>query len=293
MSIDYFQLKARQFSAVRQVYHEKDTMSYALALGAGQHPTHSRMLRWVYEKDLEALPTMAVVLAHPGFWLKEPDSGVDWRQVLHGEQRLRIHAPLAASGEVTGTTRVKALIDKGEGKGAVIVTERTLHDAGSGDLLASIEQVTFCRGDGGFAQGGRQPSDESLPGLARCPEGPPTVSHTFGTRPDAALLYRLCADLNPLHADPEIARQAGFDRPILHGLATYGVAGMALLASMGDFEAARLRRFDARFTAPAYPGDSLRTDIWRGREGGLSFRVTATDRDVIVLDCGVAELDAA
>ena len=156
MPIDYFRLKERRFPEVRQSYREKDTMFYALALGAGQQPTHSRMLRWVYEKELEALPTMAVVLAHPGFWLKEPDSGVDWRHVLHGEQRLRVHAPLATSGEVIGTTCVKALIDKGEGKGAVVVTERTLRDAGSGGLLASIEQMTFCRADGGFAQGGRQ-----------------------------------------------------------------------------------------------------------------------------------------
>ena len=293
MPIDYLHLKERHFPEVRQTYCEKDTMFYALALGAGQHPTHSRMLRWVYEKELEALPTMAVVLAHPGFWLKEPDSGVDWRHVLHGEQRLRIHAPLTASGEVIGTTRVKALIDKGEGRGAVVVTERTLRDAGSGGLLASIEQITFCRADGGFAQAGRQPSDAPLPALARCPAAPPTASHTFTTRPDAALLYRLCADLNPLHADPEIARQAGFETPILHGLATYGVAAMALLAAVGDFKASRLRRFDARFTAPVYPGDTLRTDIWQGDGGELSFRVTATERNTMVLDCGMAELEAA
>lgn len=293
MPIDYFRLKERRFPEVRQSYREKDTMFYALALGAGQQPTHSRMLRWVYEKELEALPTMAVVLAHPGFWLKEPDSGVDWRHVLHGEQRLRVHAPLATSGEVIGTTCVKALIDKGEGKGAVVVTERTLRDAGSGGLLASIEQMTFCRADGGFAQGGRQPSDAPLSALVRCPPGSPTSSHTFITRPDSALLYRLCADLNPLHADPEIARQAGFEQPILHGLATYGIAGMALLASVGDFKASRLRRLDARFTAPVFPGDTLRTDIWQCEGGVLSFRVTATERNVMVLDCGMAELDVA
>lgn len=293
MPIDYLRLKQRRFPEVRQRYRAHDTMFYALALGAGQHPTDPHMLRWVYEQDLEALPTMAVVLAHPGFWLQEPDTGIDWRHVLHGEQRLRIHAPLASSGEVIGTTQIKALVDKGEGKGAVVVTERTLRDAASGHMLASIEQITFCRADGGFAQGGRQPSDAALAPLMRCPAGPPTLAQTYSTRPDAALLYRLCADLNPLHADPEIARQAGFARPILHGLATYGVAGMALLATVGGFRAARLRRLDARFTAPAYPGDSLRTDIWQGVDGACSFRVTATERDVVVLDCGMAELDAA
>jgi len=288
MVIDYATLKNWKFPVIEQIYTEKDTMLYALALGLGVDPTDERHLRFVYEKDLLALPTMAVVLGYPGFWMKDPATGIDWVRLLHGEQRLTLHAPLPPQGAVTGRSRVKSVIDKGADKGAIVVTERALSDRDSGRPLATIEQVSFLRGNGGYSESG-QPSDslEAYPSLIG--DGPPDCVRDVLTRPDMALLYRLCADDNPLHADPAIARSAGFDRPILHGLATYGVACHAVLDDWCESDPGRLRRFNVRFTAPVYPGETLRIESWRGN-GEVGFRARAVERDVMVLNNGYAEI---
>ena len=229
MTLDYQTVKSWPFDDVVQRYEEKDTMLYALGIGLGYDPMDERQLPYVYEeKTLRAFPTMSVVLGFPGFWVRDPRTGIDWVRVVHGEQRLTMHAPLPASGTVVGKTRVSHVVDKGAGKGAIVVSERTLHDEG-GKLLATLQQSTFCRGDGGFGQGDAPP--EALPAT---PDAEPDRSCTLQVAPNAALLYRLNADPNPLHADPQVARKAGFERPILHGAEYEGWIWWLLLNGLMD-----------------------------------------------------------
>ncbi len=294
MTINYQQLKARIFPDVRQTYSARDSMLYSLSLGLGSDPLDPRALPFVYEGTaggLRVLPTMAAVLGYPGFWAKEADSGIDWVRLVHGEQSLIVHKPLPTAMTLMGKNRITDLIDKGEGKGAIVVVERRLEDT-CGVLYATLRQVIFCRGDGGFsALHGGQPSDPPLTPLAATPEDrAPELIDEQAIRPEAALLYRLLADDNPLHADPAVARAAGFERPILHGLATYGLAARALIRQCAGDDPTRLRRLDVRFAAPVFPGETLRTEIWRD-VSGLRFRARVLERDRIVLSHGRADID--
>ena len=288
MTIHYQQLKARAFEPVRQHYTQRDTMLYALSLGVGNDPLDSKNLPLVYEgmdQPLQALPSMSSVLGYPGFWMKNADSGIDWVKLVHGEQRTTIHQPIPVDAKVVGKTRVTRIIDKGAGKGAIVVTERTLHGE-DGVLYATIDQVTFCRGDGGYSQHlGGQPSDESLPALAATPDTAPQWTFEHRIRPEAALLYRLMGDYNPLHADPRVAQAAGFDKPILHGLATYGMVCHALVMTACGGDASQLRSIHARFSSPVYPGETLRTEIWQSGKS-LQFRATVVERNIVVLSHG-------
>lgn len=293
MAIDYERLKARVFPDVHQTYRQSDAQLYALSLGLGADPLDGYALPFFYEGTpggLRVLPSLVTVLGYPGYWVREPDTGIDWQRQVHGEQRIQLHRPVPAQGTVVGRNRVTHICDKGEGKGAIIVVERQLALQG-GEPLATLQQVMFCRGDGGYsARPGGQPSDAPLPPLVAPPAGRvPDFVDVHATRPEAALLYRLLGDNNPLHADPAVARAAGFERPILHGLATYGVAAHALLRRCGHLAGgSHLRALDVRFTAPVYPGETLLTEIWReGRQ--LQFRTRAMERDVIVLSHGRAE----
>ena len=241
-------------------------MLYALSLGLGRDPLDEGALPFVFEGrpgGLRVLPTMAAVLGYPGSWVREPDAGIDWVHVVHGEQMLQIHQPLPAEAEVIGLNRITRIVDKGEGKGAIIVMERRL-EAPDGGLYATLQQVMLCRGDGGFSQHhGGQPSDPPLESLVPVPaDRPPDLVSDLATLPESALLYRLLADLNPLHADPAVALDAGFPRPILHGLATFGLAAYALIRECGHGEPARLRSLAARFASPVFPGETLRTEVW-------------------------------
>jgi acyl dehydratase len=223
--------------------------------------------------------------------MKNPGSGIDWVRVVHGEQRIQLHRPLRLAGTVIGRSRIKAVIDKGRGKGAQVLIQRDVLDKQTGLLLASVEQLNFCRGDGGFTENG-QPSDDALPSAPDMPQIPPDHVCDIKTRPESALLYRLNGDPNPLHADPDVASAAGFDRPILHGLATYGIAGHAILRTMCSYDPQRLKMLHARFSAPVMPGETIRTEIWTALKGpGLVlFRARSVERNVIVLNSGVAEL---
>ena len=294
MAIDYRRLHDWPFGEVEQTYDEMDSMLYALGVGYGHDPMDERQLRFVYEKDLLAVPTLAVVLATPGFWVKDPNSGVDWVKVLHGEQSLTLHRPLPTAGTVIGRSRVVGIVDKGRGKGAIIVQQRTLHDKASGQLLATLDHLTFARGDGGFSEipgngpAGGDPAPAAKPAT---PETPPQIVCELPTLQQAALIYRLCADRNPLHAEPAVARAAGFDRPILHGLASYGVAAHAILRSCCDYDPSRLRSIGLRFSGPVFPGETIRTEIWRDGTR-VQFRARVVERDALVLSHGIAEVAA-
>lgn len=283
--IDFDQTKAWRSGPVRQTYTTRDTILYALGLGLGSDPMDPRQLRYVYEKDLVVLPTMAAVLASPGAWMRErTELGIDFLKLVHGEQGVTIHQPLPVSGTVVGESRVTRIVDKG--KGAVMHVEKTLTDADSGALLATAEQVLFLRGDGGFS-GGRG-GDAPAPSLPAVPESAPDTLLEVPTRPEAALIYRLSGDTNPLHADPTVAAKAGFPKPILHGLATWGNAARALVQQFADHDPSRLRGIRARLTSPVYPGETLVVEAWRVAEGEVAFRVRVIERDVVVLNNGRA-----
>jgi acyl dehydratase len=286
MPIDYQKLKSRAFADVIQRYTERDTILYALGLGCGADPTDSDDLRFVYEEGLRALPSMGVVLGTPGFWLKDPGTGVDWRKVLHGEQGLVLHKPLPAAATVIGRTRVKEIFDKGEGKGALLFSERDVIDQSSGEKLCTLTSTTFLRGEGGFG-GPQGPTPEPHP----LPDRAPDRAVDMPTLPQAALIYRLSGDPNPLHADPKVAAAAGFPRPIQHGLCTFGVAGRAVLRTCCGNDPARLKTMQLRFSAPVFPGETIRTEIWQDGNT-LSFRARVAERDLVVLSNGRATIAA-
>ena len=284
MAIDYQKLKNWHFPDLEHRYEAKDTILYALGVGCGADPMDRTELPFVYEDGLKALPTMAVVLGYPGFWLKDPATGVDWRKILHGEQGLVIHKALPASGTVIGRTRVTEIVDKGPGKGALLYSDRDVLDKATGDLLATLTSTTFLRGEGGFGgPSGPSPAPHALP------ERAPDIAVDLKTLPQAALIYRLSGDDNPLHADPDVAAAAGFERPILHGLCSYAVAGRAVLKACCGNDPTRLKRFDLRFSAPVMPGETIRTEIWRDGST-VSFRARVVERDVVVLNNGRAEV---
>lgn len=284
--IDYETLKARAFAPVEQAYTQRDTILYALGLGLGGDPLDTAHLRATYERaeGFCALPSMVNVLAGPGFWAMEPDTGLTWQKILHGEQSFTLHAPLPAEGTIVGETRITEIIDKGEGKGALIYSERRMTDKATGTLIATVEGTSFARGDGGF--GG--PAGPVKP-VHTLPETEPEAVFEHRTLPGQALIYRLSGDYNPLHADPEVARGAGFKAPILHGLSTLGVASWSITAALAGGDPAALTHLQLRFSSPVYPGETIRTEMWRDGDE-VSFRARVVERDVVVLNNGLARL---
>ncbi len=287
MPIDPEKLLSLQIPDIRQKYTWRDSILYALGTGFGLDPVDERQLRFVDETKLKAAPTLANVLGHPGFWARDLDTGIDWVKLVHGEQAMRLHRHLPPEGEVIGRTRIVDLVDKGAGKGALVYAERVITDAATGETLATVLQNFFCRGDGGF---GGKPESSRLP--HSIPDRAPDLSIALPTHPQMALIYRLSGDLNPLHIDPAIAQKAGYDRPILHGLATFGVLGHGLMAALCEYEPERVQALEGRFSAPVFPGETITIDIWRERPGQVAFRARVAARNAIVFNNGLFEYAA-
>ncbi len=285
MPLDYSKVMALPPIETRQQWTFRDTILYALGVGvASEVCTDHGELQYVYEAGLKTLPTMVVALAYPGFWLQRPEYGATWPMVLHGEQSIEIHrSPLPVEGGFYGVTTIDEIFDKGAQKGAILLSTRRIY-SDVGEHVATTRQSSFLRGDGGF--GGRS---DGAPKPHALPDREPDYSIKAPTRIDQALLYRLSGDYNPVHADPEIAMQGGFDRPILHGLATYGVVGRALTKSLCDDIPERFRRMDARFASPVFPGETFEIDVWRETPGAASFRARVIERDIVVLNNGYLE----
>ena len=287
MSRDARRLIDWNIPVAKHSYTRRDTAFYALSLGVGRDPLDRRALALVdpWHSGLKALPTLALVLGYPGFWLGEREveqaSGVSPTQILHAEQAVTLAAPLPVEGEVSGHTRVTALVDKGVGRGALLYSERRIIDERTGSLLATCSQVHYLRGAGGCGTVGQ------APGRANASVDEPTSQIEVPTLSQQALLYRLNGDANPLHSDPDAASIAGFERPILHGMCTTGMAVAAVISELAQGDPDRVRALSVRMTSPVMPGESLQIEI--SRDGG--FRARIPSRSVTVLDCGRVYLE--
>lgn len=288
--IHYDTVKHWPFGEDISAYGVDDCIRYALSLGMAADPFDEDELRFVLEDGIRVLPTLLATVGAPGAWASDPATGIDWLQILHGEHRMRFFGALPASARVRSRTRVSGIVDKGAGKGALVTTVREVSDAESGQPLAHVEHVSFCRADGGYSAGGA-PSDAPLQPLPAVPQRAPDAQLQMPTQRNAALLYRLNGDRNPVHAVPGAWRQAGFEQPILHGLCSYGMAARGLVKLACGNDPARLESIAARFSAPVYPGETLVLSLWR--DGARAqFEVHARERGLKVLSHGMATVAA-
>lgn len=286
MPLDYEKLKSLTYEPVTMPYGARETILYALGVGVGLgDPLSMETLQYSSPRFLKALPTLATVLQRGNTQKAfDADVGVTWHMVVHGEQRLTMHLPLPAEAVLTSQTSLDGVWDKGPGKGALLAMRRNLY-LEDGTLLAESVATAFLRADGGFngpTEGAPRP--HPVPG-----DRPADLALDLPTGPDQALIYQLSGDYNPLHVDPGFARQAGFEKPILHGLCHYGIACRAALKLLCGDDPARLKRFDVRFSAPMYPGETLRTEIWREGPGRAAFRALAVERNAVVQNYGLIE----
>jgi acyl dehydratase len=262
-----------------------DALLYALGVGAGQTDPTGFELEFTTENSQDVkqqvLPTFPVIVgmgsgAMPSF------GDINWAMLVHGEQRVEVYGPIPAEGTIESTTRVVGIYDKGSGALAVMETECKY--ATSGRPAFKTRFGAFIRGEGGFGES----RGDTLPVRPKVPERAADKEITYGTRADQALLYRLSGDRNPLHSDPSFAKLAGFPKPILHGLCTYGVTGRALLHGLCGSDPAKFKVMDARFSKPVFPGDTLTVKMWEEGDGQAIFQ-TVTQDGTVVIDGGMFE----
>ena len=283
MPLDYDELMSKVQTDLPFSYTDADTMLYALSIGMGNDPLDQRELPYVYEQGepLKTMPTLATVVVPEMFPV---GLGWDYSQILHSEQRMRLYRPLPPAADLLINKRVVDAFDRGPKLGALILLEAEGRLASDDTVLFTLGCSIVARGDGGF--GG--PKGKGIP-PHRPPRREPDLSCDITTRRNQALLYRLTGDRNPLHADPAAARAVGFERPILHGLCTFGVACKAVLQTICDYDYTLVHEFDARFSAPVLPGDTITTDMWQ--EGNVvSFACSVKERGVVVLRNGKCTL---
>jgi acyl dehydratase len=281
MGLNYERIMAYRPADIAVSYGPRECIFYALGIGLGMNPVDPGELKFVYERaSLEAFPTMAVVLGWPGR-MTDPAFGVDEKLVVAGDLKVVLHRPLAPQAQLVSRPRIREVIDKGPGNAAIILNTRDL-TAKDGTLVATVDSSTFARKHGGF--GGKVTETPAPPAV---PQTPPQIVCDLPTPPNLALLYRLTGDENPLHADPERAKVAGFDRPILHGAASFGIAAHAILRSVADYAPSRLASIEARFSKPVFPGETIRTEIWPQGER-VAFQCRVVGRNDIVLSNGLA-----
>jgi acyl dehydratase len=283
MTMEYPKILDLQENGVEFEYTDRDTMLYALGVGLGADPMDEAELPFVYEKNLRAIPTLATVVAW-GAGVDTERLGVNYKMVLHGEEETIFHRPMPAAGKLIADSGVVEVYDKGEGRGALIIRKTVLRDQLDGKPIATLNRTILARGDGGTG---------GLQGQAPVPHGTPKREPDkqiiYRTRADQALIYRLCGDRNPLHVDPAVGQSVGFERPILHGLCTYGITCRAVLESYCDFDSARMASHAARFSAPVFPGDTIVIDLWRDGDV-ISFEASVPERDKTVIKNGKSVL---
>ena len=292
MTIDYQAVKHWPFADAVCDYQADDCIRYALSLGMAADPFDEEDLRFVLEYDQLVLPTFLATVGAPGAWATHPDTGIDWMQILHGEHRMQFFDALPPSGKLLNKTQVVSVVDKGAGKGALVTTVRDVSDAVTGKPLARVEHVSFCRADGGYSTSGA-PSDAPLPALPAVPDRAPDLQLEIPTLKNAALLYRLNGDRNPIHAVPSAWKKARFDQPILHGLCTFGMAARGLVKLLCADAPQRLKSIAARFSSPVFPGETLVLWVWCADGETLHFEVHVKERKIKVLSNGVTTVSSS
>jgi len=282
MAIDYDAIMQLKSSGDETSYTDRETMLYALGIGFGRDPMNEDELPFVYENGLRTVPTMATVIAWGSSIMGR--SGINYLMVVHGEQRLTLHRPLPVAAEIVSDERVAGAFDKGKDKGAAVIIEKVIRLKDTGEKLCTLSSTTFARGDGGFG-GPKDGAPEPHPIPTRAPD----LVHECDTRQDQAFIYALSGDRNPLHRDPRVAKLAGFPRPILHGLCSYGTACRAIVSTVCKYDAAKITGFDVRFSAPVFPGETIVTEMWV--DGSIvSFRARLKERDIVAINNGKCTL---
>ncbi len=289
MAITYDHIMSLKTEGTVSSYSDKETMLYALGIGFGRDPMNEDELPFVYEgvgdpNYLKTVPTMATVIQWGGGALRE--SGINYLMVVHGEQRVTLHRPLPSAATIIGDERVIGAFDKGAGKGAVIVTEKKIRLKDTNEPLCTLVSSTFARGDGGFG-GPSTGAPEPHP----IPERNPDATYDAAILEDQAFVYALSGDRNPLHRDPKIAKAAGFPKPIIHGLCTYGTTCRAIITNVLGHDAAKIVGYDVRFSAPVFPGETVLVDVWK--DGNVvSFRARLKERGIVAINNGKCTLSA-
>jgi len=284
MSSKYEALLATAIEDQSVSYADSDAMLYALGVGFCSSPGNVKELPYAYESPaLKTVPTFASMLPPSDFLA---DSGLEVARILLGGLRLELYRPLPAAADLLLNRRVLGVYDKGMAHGAMIVVQAEARLKKDDTALFTLNSTLIARGDGGIGGSKGVPPERHM-----LPRRDPDLSCSSTTRPDQALLFRLSGDRNPLHADPAAAREAGFNRPLLHGRCTYGIACRAILNTICDYDHTLITGFDARFSAPVYPGDMLTTDMWQDRNI-VSFRCSVKARNSIVLSNGKCTLAA-
>jgi acyl dehydratase len=272
----------KELPSLKYTFRPRDTAIYALGVGSPGDWLDPDELKFVYELHggFCALPTMPVIYSGKMIddIVKGDIQGIQFNPMMlvHGEQSLEIKAPLPVEGTITCTPKIRSIHDKGSGM--LITTEVSSTDE-KGTLIAVTSGSMFIRGLGGF--GGERGSSEKI----EMPERAPDVVHEEATLTKQALLYRLNGDINPLHADPAMAAMGNFPTPILHGLASYGFAGRAVLKHFAGNNPSRFKSMSARFSREVYPGNTLVTEMWQEADG-IYFQTKAKERDVVVISNG-------
>lgn len=291
MTIDIDTVLNHRFKSAASVYDADDAILYALSVGAGANPVDPAELQFTYELNgagFKVLPTLAVTFPFTLFWqiVDVPGLSFNPMMLLHGEQYVELKRPLPPAATFTNHARITHIYDKGSG--ALVNLEVSTVDE-AGDEVALNRSALFIRGLGGFG-GDRGPSGKvNVP-----PDRIPDAIIRQPTRPEQALLYRLSSkDRNPLHADPQMAAFGGFDRPILHGLCTYGFAARAVLKEFTGYDVARFKSMQARFSKHVFPGETLITEMWQESPDRIIFQCKVAERDEIVLANAAIELHPA
>lgn len=284
MPIKYQSLMAARIADVPVSYGDRDTMLYALGLGFGSNQLDRQELAYVIDAPIpKTVPTMASVLIPGGFLA---DCGWDYGQVLRAGEQLDLYRPLPAAADLLANRHVRAVYDRGSDIGAEIVIQSEVRMAKDDAAIFTLDSSLIARADGGFG-GPAAP----VPAPHAMPAREPDLRCETTTRPDQALLFRLMGDRNPLHTDSEVAQEAGFATPLLHGRCIYGIACRAILATICEYDHTLITGFSARFSAPVYPGDTVTTDMWQDRNV-VSFQCSVKSRDSVVMSNGKCTLAA-
>jgi acyl dehydratase len=281
MAINYEEIMSLEDKGLEFSYTQRDSIIYGLGIGLGKDPMDTTELKYVYENGLIAFPSMAT-----NFQYKSPlllKAKLNMLMVVHGEQGITLHQPMPSNAHVFLDTRVINCFDRGESKGAIIETETKVRLKKDDSPLCTLISKTFARGDGGF--GG-----EDVPASTPIElDSNPDIIHEVTTTEDQALIFRLSGDSNPLHSDPNFAKMAGYPKPILHGLCSYGVACRSIVETLCEKDSKKLKKFNVRFSSPVFPGETIVTEMWK-KDDEIHFQSKVKERDKVVLKNGVCEI---